>query len=170
MKKLLFLSTMLLSATILFAQQDKAKRPSPPSKSSATITSGAVVTIDYSQPSVKGRTIGKDIAPYDKVWRTGANEATTFEVSKDVTIDGKALAAGKYGLFTIPGQDQWVVIFNKTARQWGSYDYKEADDVLRVTVKPVKAPAFSERMTFTVSENGQVNLLWGDVAVPFVVK
>ncbi|HVK49017.1 MAG TPA: DUF2911 domain-containing protein [Pseudobacter sp.] len=170
MKKLLFLSTMLLSATILFAQQDKEKRPSPPAKATATIQSGAAVTIDYSQPSVKGRTIGKEIAPYGEVWRTGANEATVFEVSKDVTIDGKALPAGKYGLFTIPGENEWVLIFNKTWQQWGAYKYKADDDVLRVTVKPVKAPTASERMTFTVSENGQVNLLWGDVSVPFVVK
>lgn len=170
MKKLLFLSTMLLSATILFAQQDKEKRPSPPAKASATIQSGATVTIDYSQPSVKGRTIGKEIAPYGEVWRTGANEATVFEVSKDVTIDGKALPAGKYGLFTIPGENEWVLIFNKTWQQWGAYKYKADDDALRVTVKPVKAPTASERMSFTVSENGQVNLLWGNVSVPFVVK
>src|SRR6476620_9133225 len=95
----------LLFATMQsFAQTDKSKRPSPPDKVSETLKSGVVVSVDYSQPSVKGRTIGKEIAPYGKVWRTGANEATVFEVSKDVTINGKTLPAGKYGLYSIPGE------------------------------------------------------------------
>ncbi len=169
MKKLLILSTMLMGTMLVFGQ-DKSARPSPPAQTSATIASGATVTISYSQPSVKGRTIGNDIAPYDKVWRTGANEATVFEVTKDVTIDGKALPAGKYGLFTIPGKDQWVVIFNKTWEQWGSGKYKEADDALRVNVTPAKAASFTERMTFNVSKDGKVELVWGDVSVPFTVQ
>jgi hypothetical protein len=170
MKKVLLLSAIALITLGVKAQDDKSKRPSPPAKVTETTSSGAVITIDYSQPAVKGREIGKEIAPYGKVWRTGANEATTFEVSKDVKVEGKALAAGKYGLFTIPNKEEWVVIFNKTPQQWGAYKYAEADDVLRVKVKPVKAPQFTERMTFNVDKSGKVSLLWGNEEVDFTVQ
>ena len=169
MKKLLLLTAIALVAIGVQAQGDKSQRPSPPAKVSETISSGAVVTIDYSQPSVKGRTVGNDIAPYGKVWRTGANEATVFEVSKDVKVEGKSLPAGKYGLYSIPGKDEWVIIFNKTWKQWGT-NYKEADDALRVNVKPGKAPSFTERMTFTVDKSGKVSLLWGNEKVDFKVQ
>ena len=170
MKKVLLLSAIALVTLGVKAQDDKSKRPSPPAKVTETTNSGAVITIDYSQPAVKGREIGKEIAPYGKVWRTGANEATTFEVSKDVKVEGKALPAGKYGLFTIPNKEEWVVIFNKTPQQWGAYKYAEADDVLRVKVKPSKAPQFTERMTFNVDKSGKVSLLWGNEEVDFSVK
>lgn len=170
MKKLLLLSAIALVTISVQAQDDKSKRPSPPAKATETIASGAVITIDYSQPSVKGRTIGKEIAPYGQVWRTGANEATVFEVSKDVKVEGKALSAGKYGLFTLPNKEEWVIIFNKTPNQWGAYKYAEADDVLRVKVKPTKAPQFTERMTFTVDKSGKVALLWGNEQVAFNVQ
>lgn len=170
MKKVLLLSAIALVTLCVKAQDDKSKRPSPPAKVTETTNSGTVITIDYSQPAVKGREIGKDIAPYGKVWRTGANEATTFEVSKDVKVEGKALPAGKYGLFTIPNKTEWVVIFNKTPNQWGAYKYAEADDVLRVNVKPTKAPQFTERMTFNVDKSGKVSLLWGNEEVDFSVR
>lgn len=170
MKKVLLLSAIALITFGVKAQDDKSKRPSPPAKVTETTSSGAVITIDYSQPAVKGREIGKEIAPYGKVWRTGANEATTFEVSKDVKVEGKALPAGKYGLFTIPNKEEWVVIFNKTPQQWGAYKYAEADDVLRVKVKPTKAPQFTERMTFNVDKSGKVSLLWGNEEVDFTVQ
>src|SRR5690606_24616948 len=131
---------------------------------------GTVVTINYAQPSVKGRTIGNEIAPYGKVWRTGANAATQFEVSKDVTINGKSLKAGKYALFTIPGTKEWTIIFNKTWDQWGAYKYDEKEDALRITVKAGKSKSFTEKMTFTIAKSGDVNLLWGDVQVGFKVK
>jgi len=171
MKKLLLLSVIALVTIGVRAQdEDKSKRPSPPAKVTETTSSGTVITIDYSQPAVKGREIGKEIAPFGKVWRTGANEATTFEVSKEVKIEGKSLPAGKYGLFTIPNKAEWVIIFNKTPQQWGAYKYAEADDALRVTVSPTKAPSFTERMTFTVDKSGKVTLLWGNEAVAFTVK
>lgn len=166
MKKLLFLSSMLLGVLGVFAQDKPA---SPPASVSETVN-GTVITIHYSQPALKGRSIGNEVAPFDKIWRTGANEATTFEVSKDVKVNGNALAAGKYGLFTIPGKEEWVVVFNKTWKQWGAFKYSEGDDALRVKVKPVKAAAASERMTFVIGKDGKVQLLWGDVAVPFEVK
>ncbi len=170
MKSVLLLAIATTSMLVACAQEDKSKRPSPPAQAKETLASGAVVTIDYSQPSVKGRTIGKDLEPMaGNVWRTGANEATVFEVSKAVKVEGKELPAGKYGLFTIANEGEWTIIFNKTPNQWGAYDYKEADDALRVKVKPGKAAQFAEKMTFTVNKNGTVTLVWGDTKVDFKV-
>lgn len=153
------------------AQETAKPRPSPPAAVAKKLASGAEISISYSQPSVKGRTIGKDLEPKEgQVWRTGANEATVFETTKDVTVDGKALPAGKYSLFTISGKDNWTVIFNKTWKQWGAYDYKQAEDVLRINVKAQKAPAFAEKMTFDISDNGLVTLVWGDHKIGFTVK
>jgi hypothetical protein len=167
MKQLLFSAVLFISVGV-FGQNPP---PSPPAKASGTTEKGTTITIDYSQPGVKGRTIGKDLEPMDgKVWRTGANKATVFEVSKDVTVEGKALPAGKYGLFTLVNGNEWTIIFNKTWDQWGAFNYKEADDALRVKVKGGKTKAFSERMTFVVGKNGKVSLLWGDRQVDFDVK
>src|SRR5687768_6088324 len=116
MKKFALLLNFLLIATIFVAcaQEDKSKRPSPPAVAKETISSGATITINYGQPSVKGRTIGKDLEPMEgKVWRAGANEATVFETDKDVTIEGKSLPAGKYAFFTIDNGSEWTLIFNK---------------------------------------------------------
>ncbi|MGN6533756.1 MAG: DUF2911 domain-containing protein, partial [Ginsengibacter sp.] len=133
--------------------------------------SGATIIIDYSQPSIKGRTIGKDLEPMEgKVWRTGANEATVFETDKDVTINGEKLPAGKYGLFTIFNGKDVTVIFNKTWDQWGAFTYKESDDQLRIktTYKEINTPF--EKMTFTISPEGEVHLYWGNRDVSFQVK
>ena len=175
MKKFLLLTTAtafsLLSLTACGQKGDKSKRPSPPATAKQTLASGATVTIDYSQPSVKGRTIGKDLEPMTgKVWRTGANEATVFEVDKDVKVEGQALPKGKYALFTISGDNEWTIIFNKTWDQWGAFDYKEDKDALRVKVKPGKAAAFAEKMAFTVGKDGKISLMWGDVQVDFTVQ
>ena len=105
-----------------------------------------------------------------KVWRTGANKATVFEVNKDVKIEGKTLPAGKYSLFTINNGDEWTIIFNKTWDQWGAFNYKEADDALRVKVKGGKAKEFSEKMTFAINKKGTVSLMWGDKQADFKVK
>lgn len=168
MKRFLF-SLLTLTSIGAFAQQDKSTRPSPPAVVTETISNGAKITIDYSQPSLKGRTIGADIAPYGKVWRTGANEATVFETDKDIKVEGKTLAAGKYGLYSIPGENEWVIIFNKTWKQWGTR-YTEVDDALRVTVKPATTDATSEKMTFTIEKSGKITLLWGNKAVAFTVQ
>ena len=173
MKKILALTFLLgiLNSQYTLAQDDKSKMPSPPAKVSATLASGVVITIDYSQPAVKGRTIGKNVEPMEgKVWRTGANDATVFENSKDITVEGKNLPAGKYGHFTIVQNGEWTIIFNKTWKQWGAFGYKESDDILRVKVKGSKAASFSERMTFLIGNTGKISLLWGDNQVNFQTK
>ncbi|WP_207493741.1 DUF2911 domain-containing protein [Aridibaculum aurantiacum] len=156
------LPAVFLSAN---AQDDKSKRASPPAVASATLPGGAVVTINYSQPSVKGRTIGKDIAAYGKVWRTGANEATTFETTKDLKVSGQTLPAGKYSIYTIPGEDEWTVIFNKIWNQWGTR-YNEQEDALRLKVKPASADHV-EQLTFDVDKEGVVKLRWANTLVNF---
>ncbi|HEY1024290.1 MAG TPA: DUF2911 domain-containing protein [Sphingobacteriaceae bacterium] len=169
MKKLtVFLALIVgLAGKDVFAQNKP--RPSPPAKVSETIKTGATVTIDYSRPSVKGRTIGQEIAPFGEVWRTGANEATVFEINRDVTVEGQKLPAGKYSLYTIPGETEWTIIFNKAWKQWGT-TYNEGEDALRVKVKPGKSAAFTEKLTFGIADNGTVSMTWGDTKVDFRVK
>ena len=170
MKSVMFFSMLSLLAISSFAQGDKKAPPSPPAKAHFTSSTGLTINIDYSQPSVKGRTIGKDLEPLPgKVWRTGANAATVFEVNKDVKVEGKNLPAGKYGLFTIANGSDWTIIFNKTSNQWGAFSYKEADDALRVNVKSSKANPFAEKFTINVVA-GKVTLLWGDNEVSFKVE
>ena len=170
----LFLFTAALISTMQSCaqQEDKSKRPSPPA--TFTSTGEPKITIDYSQPGVKGRTIGKDIAPYGQVWRTGANEATIFTVDRDVTIDGKPLKAGKYSLFSIPGENERKFIFNTQTGQWGIKNGGEANrdpanDALTVSVKPTKAPTFTERLTFAQKGN-KIAMMWGDTEADLTVK
>ncbi|WP_221409113.1 DUF2911 domain-containing protein [Reichenbachiella versicolor] len=125
--------------------------------------------IAYSSPSVKGRTIWGDLVPYDKVWRTGANEATVFEVSADCTVNGEKLKKGKYALFTIPNEKSWTVIINSVWDQWGAYKYDSSKDVLRFNVKPSQS-SMTEAFTIAASEAGVVSLAWDKLKVSFEVK
>lgn len=114
------------------------------------------------------------MVPYGKIWRTGANPVTTFETSKEVKIEGQTLPAGKYSLFTIPGENEWKVIFNSQTGQWGikrdgSANDDPSKDVLTVTVKPMKSDGFNEHLTFKITNKGFV-LLWENLAVPVTVK
>ena len=171
--KLLLTVLALLVTTLLWSQEDKSKRPSPPATATGTVN-GATITIDYSSPGVKGRKIWGGLVPYDKVWRAGANEATLFTTSKDILVEGKKLPAGKYSLYAIPGEKDWVIIFNSKTGQWGikndgSTTEEPANDVLRVTVKPQKSSAFNERMKFVVDGKGFA-LEWENLRVPVSVK
>lgn len=168
-------AALFFNASVAQAQdkpEDKSKRPSPPAVVKATV-GGTDVTIDYSRPSVKGRAAfgpKTPLAPTGEVWRTGANEATTFTVSKDVKVEGKALPAGTYALFTIPGPTEWTIIFNKTAKQWGAFKYDAKEDALRVKVKPQTLAAPVEQFTITADKTGQVALQWGKTEADFTVK
>lgn len=142
--------------------------PSPRKEMVATID-GVALTVNYGSPSVKGRTIFGDLVPFDQVWRTGANEATMITLTKDATINGQSLPAGTYGFFTIPGESDWTLIFNKVSEQWGAYQYDEGEDQMRVKVTPMAAEAASETLEFGV-EAGNVVMMWSDMKVPFPVK
>jgi Protein of unknown function (DUF2911) len=148
--------------------QEQQNRPSPAAKATGKI-GGANITIAYSSPAVKGRTVWGDLVPYGKVWRAGANEATTFETDKDITVEGKTLPAGKYAFFVIPNEKEWTVIFNKTAAQWGAYKYDEKQDALRVEAKSEKSKEFNERLKYTVEKDG-IALFWENMKVPVKVK
>lgn len=127
--------------------QFTAPRPSPGAVVKQTI--GLTdVTVTYSRPGVKGRAIWGELVPWDKVWRTGANEATTIAFADDVTVGGQKLPAGTYSLHTIPGKTEWTFIFNKDAKQWGSYSYDEKQDALRVKAKPETVATSEEWMEF----------------------
>jgi hypothetical protein len=141
--------------------------PSPRKEMKGTIE-GVEVTVNYGSPSVKGRTIWGDLVPYDEVWRTGANKASSITFSSDVMINGQKLGAGTYGIFTVPGESEWVVIFNNNSDMWGSGDYTEDQDALRVTVQPEMQENSQEAMEFVV-EGNQVVIMWDKVAVPFTV-
>jgi hypothetical protein len=163
------LFALVACLTSAFGQDDKSKRPSPPAVASKK--AGAVtITINYSQPSVKGRKIFGGLEPYGKVWRAGANENTTIEFDRDVKIDGKPLAAGKYGFFAIPNEKEWTLIFNKASDQWGAFSYDEKQDALRITAKPAKTPALTEKLLYTIDPNGTVTLAWENTQVSFQVK
>lgn len=164
---------LLVSTSSIMCAQDKSKRPSPPATATGKVN-GATITIDYSSPAVKGRKIWGGLVPYNKVWRTGANEATVFKTDKEIKVEGKPLAAGKYSIYTIPGETEWVFIFNSQTGQSGVKENDEtsedpAKDVLRVTVKPEKSASFNERMKFEVEKNG-FSLLWENLKVPVSVK
>lgn len=171
MRTLLLLSASFLLSLTAVAQEDKSKRPSPPAQARQTV-GGKTITIDYGQPSVKGRDVwdpAGTVAPYGKVWRTGANETTAIEFSEDVKLEGKAVPKGRYALFTIPGEKEWTVILNKTIK-WGAFSYKQDEDVLRVTVPTKKAKAFREKFTIDITPKGVITLAWADVEAAFRVK
>jgi Protein of unknown function (DUF2911) len=178
MRKTILITLLAAGAAVAaFAQQAPPAFPTPrPSpKASVMQTVGLTdVTITYSRPAVQKREIWGKLVPYDKVWRTGANEATVFTVSDDVTINGAPLPKGTYSLHTIPGKDEWTLIFNKTADQWGSFSYDATKDALRVKAKPEPA-GFTEWLTFEIPEitlknfSARVVLRWENLAVPFTI-
>ncbi|WP_285007999.1 DUF2911 domain-containing protein [Pedobacter faecalis] len=144
----------------------------PQASTSQTVTQAfglGTITLNYARPNVKGRKIFGGLEPYGTVWRTGANSATTIKFSEDVKIEGQNLPAGEYALFTIPEQNDWTIVFNKEAKQWGSYTYKEANDVLRVKVKPVKLKDKVETFTIQFSDvyptTAKLQLMWENTGV-----
>jgi len=166
----LILSAFLSST---YCQQKEEKVRISPKASISQTVGFTEVTISYSRPGVKDRKIWGGLVPYDKVWRAGANEATKITFSTDVTIEGKKLAKGSYGFFAIPGKNEWTLIFNKVADQWGAFEYNEAEDALRINAKPVKSN-FTEwlryEITRTSDSTAEISLLWEKLKVPFKIE
>jgi tetratricopeptide (TPR) repeat protein len=131
------------------------------------------IIINYCRPAVKDRKIWDALVPFNQVWRTGANEATTIQFTRDVTVEGKKIPAGRYSLFTIPAEDKWTVIFNKEDKQWGAFNYKPENDLVRFEVKPRKGEFF-ERLQFSFKDVTDVSavvvLNWEKLEVPFKVE
>jgi hypothetical protein len=205
--KRFYTSSLALLFFVLFAvpfaaaqNQPQVRLPRPSQKASVMQTIGVTdVTITYSRPGVKGRTIwgdplpeqastkgeatlddqnvrpkGAAIVPWGHVWRTGANDATVFEVTDDVLINGQKLPAGKYSLHTIPTKDEWTIIFNSDAGQWGSFRYDPAKDALRVKAKPEWVEHSKEWLEYWIdpvnANSAKVNIAWEKVRVPFTVE
>lgn len=197
--KSLFVIVVIVSAALSVAAQVRTPRPSQ--KASVMQTIGVTdVTITYHRPGVKGRKIWgeptadqrakvqgeatldnqnerpKDavIVPWGHIWRTGANDATTFEITDDVLVNGQKLAAGNYSLHTIPNKDEWTIVFNGTSNQWGSFNYDPAKDTLRVKAKPVPVTENQEWLQFTIDpindNSARVNIRWEKLTVPFTVE
>jgi len=164
--------TCLLALTILFYWTHSNAQITPQPSSSETITQGfglGTITLNYSRPNTKGRKIFGVVEPYDKVWRTGANWATTVTFSDDVALEGNKVPAGEYALFTIPGENQWTIILSKKSKQWGAYTYNQADDYLRFGVKPVKlqqpVETFNLQFENMYPTSGELHLLWETTAL-----
>ncbi len=148
----------------------EAKKPASPAMTATGKIKDANITIAYSSPSVKERKVWGELVPYNKVWRAGANDATTFETSKDITVEGKKLPAGKYSFFLVPKESgTWTAVFNKEPKQWGAYKYEESKDALRVDVKTKALPATQETLVYKVTSNG-FTMDWDKVSVPVEIK
>jgi len=171
LSKFLLVIFLVLNINMLFAQLE-LPRLSPTASVSQTI--GITdVEIHYCRPGVKGRSIWGGLVPYNELWRTGANAATTISFSTDVMIDGNKLAKGKYSLFTIPTESEWTVVFNKNTDLAGTSGYQESEDALRIRVNPMQA-GFQERMMFSFHDltdsSAQVVLHWEKLRVPFTIS
>jgi tetratricopeptide (TPR) repeat protein len=170
MKRLLTYSIALfiLFTTRTNAQDTKIPQPSTLQKIEQDFGLGQI-TITYSRPNIKGRKIFNGMEPYGKVWRTGANAATKFKLLDTISIEGHLLTPGEYALFTIPGANEWTVIFNQTANQWGAYSYDSTKDVLRFNVKPGKLDKKLETFTIqfanTFTDHCELQLLWENTIV-----
>jgi hypothetical protein len=148
MKRTAVVTILIISALIAAAQQDKSKRPSPPGSAQFTFSDGKKITIDYSRPYMKGRKIYGGLVPYGKVWRTGANEATTFVPERDVEVGGVKVPQGAYTLFTLPSEGTWKLIINKQTGQSG-LKYDQTQDFARIDMK--KEPLSQPVEQFTIS-------------------
>lgn len=173
------LAVALLSAGLLLltgtarAQERGSEQARVSPNATVTQTIGTTqVLLTYGRPHVNDREIFGGLVPYGEVWRTGANEATFVDFPVDVTIEGEPLPAGEYSIYTIPGPDEWTVIFNENANQWG-LDYDSSADALRVTTTPEEA-SHREMMTFTFHEvtdtSAELVLRWADIRVPITVE
>lgn len=172
MKKFSLLSILVFVLNVgIFAQLTL-----PRESSGATVTQtigDTKVTIVYHRPNTKGRKIWGELVPYGEVWRSGANENTVFETSRDVTINGQLLPAGKYGFHTIPNKDEWILIFSKDNDKWGSFSYDAKQDALRVKVAPQKSNEMRETLIYefepVTNRSAQVVLSWEKLRVPFTI-
>jgi hypothetical protein len=158
MRNFISFCAVLLSISALttpgFAQRDKSQRPSPPAKTECKFADGKSVSIDYSSPRMKGRKIYGGLVPYGQVWRTGANEATTFVTNTDLIVGGTSVLAGSYTLFTIPNADKWTLIISKKTGEWGIPYPGEGNDLARVDMKVSALPSPVENFTIGFDQTG----------------
>lgn len=168
MRKAIVTLSLVCFGLVLFvaachAQQDKSKRPSPPAKATLDLGGGKSITVDYSSPRAKGRKIYGELVPFDKVWRTGANEATTFVTTTDLNVGGTSVPAGSYTLFTIPGKEKWTLVLSKKTGEWGTDYPGPSNDLARIDMKVSTLPSPVEDFTISFDKSasgGTMNLDW----------
>jgi len=155
LKRTAFVVLFALTLCILAsAQQDKSKRPSPPAQAQCKFSDGKTITVDYSSPRMKGRKIFGGLVPYGEVWRTGANDATTFVISGDLVTAKTNIPAGNYTIFTVPNPDKWTLIINKQTGEWGiPYKY-ESTELARVSMSVSKLSSPVENFTISFDHTG----------------
>lgn len=174
MKKIQVLLLLIVTSLseITYGQDIELPVPSPWGQVSQKIGL-TTVTVSYSRPSMKSRKIFGSLVPFDQVWRTGANQCTRIDFNTDITVGGQKIPAGTYALFTIPSQNQWTIILNKDAEQWGAYNYKQDLDVMRFTVTP-QSSAPVESMTFTFTDvkpgTAMLELTWETTKIAFPIN
>lgn len=164
-KKIQLLFIAFATVTFVNAQN----KPASPAATATGKINGANISINYSSPSVKGRVVWGELVPFNKIWRAGANAATTIETDKDLVVEGQKLPAGKYSFFVIPNEKECVIIFNKVSKMSGTNNYNEKEDQLRVTVKPKVADSSTESLIYTINKNSIV-LSWEKWNIPISVK
>jgi len=159
--RLAFCTMLILTFTTLAL----AQKPSPPAQAQCKFSDGKTITVDYSSPRMKGRKIYGGLVPYGEVWRTGANEATTFVTTANLTVGGKSVPAGNYTIFTIPNQSKWTLIINKKTGEWGiPYKY-ESDELARVDMSVSQTSSPVENFTISFDQTGgacTLNIIWDD--------
>jgi hypothetical protein len=169
MKKIALIAASLFAiATLASAQmnmgQDKSKRPSPPAGAECKFSDGKTIKVDYSSPRAKGRKIFGDasekaLVPYGEVWRTGANDATTFVTDTNVMVGGKAVPAGSYTIFTVPKANEWWLVISKKTGEWGTDYPGEKEDLVRAPMKVSKTSAPVENFTIAFDQSGSKCIL-----------
>ncbi len=174
MGRALALAVLFFATTLGVAQEESLfGRVSPKAKVSQVIGT-TEVTVTYSRPHVRGRKVWGALVPYGAVWRAGANEATTLRFTDSVKVDGKPLPAGTYALFVIPEVEQWTFIFSRSAKQWGPYEYRPQDDVLRIYRKPRMVREHEEWLSYSFTPSSPASayltLRWEKLEVSFLVE
>jgi hypothetical protein len=154
MKKIALAVLFVFTLCLISSAQDKSKRPSPPEQAQCKFSDGKTITVDYSSPRAKGRKIFGELVPYGQVWRTGANEATTFVTTAALTADGRDIPPGNYTIFTLPEQNKWTLIVSKHTGEWGiPYKY-ESEEVARIPMSVSQTSAPVENFTISFEQGG----------------
>ena len=154
---------LLALFAFLAATACSAQRPSPAASASCDLGGGKTIKTDYSSPRMKGRKIYGDLVPFGQVWRTGANEATTFVTSSDIVVGGTNVPAGKYTIFTVPNADKWSLVISKGTGEWGTQYPGQDKDLARVDMKVSKLPSPVENFTISYEKSGSgctMNIDW----------
>jgi hypothetical protein len=160
---LLSVLCLALAVFVFISHARQGNKPSPPANASLDLGGGKTITIDYSSPRMRGRKIFGGLVPYGEVWRAGANEATTFVNTADVTVGGSAVPAGNYTLFAIPDKDKWTLIISKTTGEWGTKYSGPSADLARIPMKVSTLPSPVENFTISLDKSangGTLNMEW----------